>query len=183
MITVRTAQTTSDLGGILDLQWENHLSRVSDEVKQVEGFVTVRHSLEQLQTLQSIAPHVIALEEDRVVGYILAMTKANRNLIPVLIPMFDQFDQINFQGKKVADYEYMVVGQVCVGKDQRGKGLFDQMYAAYKSEFSNCYSFAITEIAKSNTRSLAAHKRVGFEVIHEFKDETQSWAIVTWDWK
>lgn len=182
MAQIRTAKSKSDLQGILDLQWENHLSRVSDEVKQADGFVTVRHTPEQLLALQSIAPHVIALEEDEVVGYILAMTKASRDLIPVLIPMFDQFDQVYFKGKKIADHHYLVIGQVCVGKDQRGKGLFDQMYKAYKDEFSHRYSFAITEIAQSNVRSLAAHRRVGFEVIHEFEDETKAWAIVAWDW-
>lgn len=182
MAQIRTAKSKSDLQGILDLQWENHLSRVSDEVKQADGFVTVRHTPEQLLALQSIAPHVIALEDNLVVGYILAMTKASRDLIPVLIPMFDQFDQVYFKGKKIADHHYLVIGQVCVGKDQRGKGLFDQMYKAYKDEFSHRYSFAITEIAQSNVRSLAAHRRVGFEVIHEFEDETQAWAIVAWDW-
>ncbi len=182
MAQIRTAKSKSDLQGILDLQWENHLSRVSDEVRQADGFVTVRHTPEQLLALQSIAPHVIALEEDEVVGYILAMTKASRDLIPVLIPMFDQFDQVYYKGKKIADHHYLVIGQVCVGKDQRGKGLFDQMYKAYKDEFSHRYSFAITEIAQSNVRSLAAHRRVGFEVIHEFEDETQAWAIVAWDW-
>ncbi|MBC6366728.1 GNAT family N-acetyltransferase [Algoriphagus sp. AK58] len=183
MAQIRIAKTAYDLQGILDLQWENHLSRVSDEVKQADGFVTVRHTPEQLLALQSIAPHVIALEEDQVVGYILAMTKASRDLIPVLVPMFDQFDQISYRDKKISDYEYMVVGQVCVAKDQRGKGLFDQMYEAYKNQFFSQFSFAITEIAKSNTRSLAAHRRVGFEVIHEFEEVTQSWAIVAWDWK
>jgi ribosomal protein S18 acetylase RimI-like enzyme len=183
MLTICTAQTESDLQGILNLQWENHLSQVSSEVKKADGFVTVKHFLNQLKSLHAISPHIIALEDHRVVGYILAMTKESRDLIPVLIPMFDQFDQITFQGKKVSEYDYMVIGQVCVEKDQRGKGLFDQMYETYKNEFSNRYSFAVTEIALSNTRSLAAHKRVGFEVIHEFEDETQSWVIVAWDWK
>lgn len=183
MAQIRLAKTESDLKGILNLQWDNHLSRVSDKVRWSDGFVTVRHTLQQLQLLQSIAPHVIALEDDLVVGYILAMTKASRNLIPILIPMFDQFDQIFYKGKRISDYEYMVVGQVCVGKNQRGKGLFDRMYEIYRNEFSNHYSFAITEIALSNIRSIAAHKRVGFEAIHEFEDDTQPWAIVAWNWK
>ena len=183
MLTVRTAQTDLDLKGILELQWENHLSKVSEDVKKTDGFVTVRHSPYQLQLLNEIAPHVIALEKDRVVGYTLAMTKASRDLIPVLVPMFSQFDRIFFKGKRVSDYNYMVVGQVCVGKDQRGNGLFDRMYKAYQAEFSENYDFAITEIALNNIRSLAAHQRVGFQIIHEFEDETQSWAIVAWAWK
>jgi len=183
MIQITHASSTEDLQGILDLQLENHLTTLSLEEKKSQGFVTVRHSFEQLEELNKIAPHIIAKYENEVVGYILAMTKASRNLIPVLIPMFDQFDQLLYRGKSVSEYEYLVIGQVCVGKNQRGKGLFDQLYLAYKNAFSEKYSFAITEIALSNHRSLAAHRRVGFEVIDEFEDHTQSWAIVAWDWK
>lgn len=183
MIEIKSAESNSELQGILDLQWENHLSTVSDLEKNEQGFVTVRHTLEQLQLMNSIAPHVIAKENEQVVGYILAMTKASKDLVPVLVPMFQQFDQLNYQHQKVSAYDYMVIGQICIGKAQRGKGLFDRMYEAYQQSFSLSYDFAITEIAKSNFRSLSAHKRVGFEVIHEFEDETQEWAIVAWDWK
>lgn len=183
MTQITFAKTSEDLQGILDLQLENHLHTISAEEKESQGFVTVRHTLEQLEEMNKIAPHIIAKEGEKVVGYILAMTKASRNLIQVLIPMFDQFDQIIYQGKSVSDFDYMGVGQVCVGKEQRGKGLFDQLYQAYKNAYSEQYAFAITEIALSNHRSMAAHERVGFEVIHEFEDETQLWGIVAWGWK
>ncbi|TDQ15119.1 hypothetical protein DFQ04_3005 [Algoriphagus boseongensis] len=183
MVEIKAASTSSDLEGILALQWANHLSTISSEEKSKEGFVTVRHTMEQLAAMNALAPHIIAKDEEEVVGYILAMTKASRNLVPVLVPMFEQFDQLNFKGKKVAEMDYMVIGQICVGKNQRGTGLFDQMYKAYQEAYSPSYEFAITEIALSNTRSLAAHQRVGFRTIHEFADQTQPWAIVAWDWK
>lgn len=183
MTQITFAKTSEDLQGILDLQLENHLHTISAEEKESQGFVTVRHTLEQLEEMNKIAPHIIAKEGEKVVGYILAMTKASRNLIQVLIPMFDQFDKVPYKGKSVSEYEYMVVGQVCVGKSQRGKGLFDQMYQTYQQAFQSSYDFAITEIALSNVRSLAAHHRVGFEIIHQFEDETQAWAIVALNWK
>ncbi|GMQ30220.1 GNAT family N-acetyltransferase [Algoriphagus confluentis] len=182
MLQIKSAETQAELQGILDLQWENHLHVLSDSEKNEQGFVTVRHSMEQLQLMNSIARHIIAKEREKVVGYILAMTKASKDLVPILIPMFTQFDRLNYQGKRVSDFDYLVVGQICVGKNHRGQGLFDRMYAAYREAFSGTYSFAITEIAKSNTRSLSAHQRVGFEVIHEFKDDLFDWAIVAWDW-
>jgi len=183
MTRITTSTRPEDLQGILDLQAKNHLNFLTKEEKESQGFVTVRHTFEQLEEMNKIAPHIIAKEGEEVVGYILAMTKASRNIIQVLIPMFDQFDRIIYQGKSVSDFDYMGVGQVCVGKEQRGKGLFDQMYKEYKKSFQQKFSFAITEIALSNVRSLNAHRRVGFEVIHEFVDETQAWAIVAWDWK
>lgn len=183
MIEIKSCATQAELQGILDLQGENHLSNVSAEEKSKEGFVTVRHTLEQLQDLNSHEAHIIAKDGERVVGYILAMTKASRDLVPVLVPMFYQFDSLKKDGKSISELDYMVIGQICVGKDQRGSGLFDRMYQAYREAFSKKYAFAITEIALSNTRSLAAHSRVGFRIIHEFEDETMAWAIVAWDWK
>jgi ribosomal protein S18 acetylase RimI-like enzyme len=183
MITIKSAETIAELEGILDLQLENHLQTVSDQEKSEQGFVTVRHSLDQLQKMNFIASHIIAKEEDKVVGYILAMTKASKDLVPVLIPMFRQFDQLIYENQRVSEYDYLVIGQICVSKSHRGKGLVDLMYKAYKKAFSERYDFAITEIAKSNYRSLSAHKRIGFDIIHEFEDETQEWSIVAWNWK
>ena len=182
-MVIKQAETREELLGILDLQASNLLPLLDSQEMADQGFVTVRHSLEQLESMNQIARHVIALDGDRIVGYILAMTKASRSHIPVLIPMFKQFDSIRLGEKTVSDYDYLVIGQVCVAKSHRGQGLFDRMYTHYRSCFLTQFDFAITEIALSNPRSLRAHERVGFRTIHEFEDFTQAWAIVAWDWK
>jgi ribosomal protein S18 acetylase RimI-like enzyme len=97
--------------------------------------------------------------------------------------MFDQFESLEFGRKPVAECNYLVIGQICVDKNYRGQGIFDRMYSAYGEMFSERFDFAITEIAVSNVRSIKAHQRVGFEVIHEFSDEAEDWAIVALDWK
>ena len=78
----------------------------------------------------------------------------------------------------------MVVGQVCVDKQYRGQGIFDQVYVTYKNYYLNKYDFAITEIANTNIRSLNAQKRIGFKEIHSYlaPDNTE-WVVVVWDWK
>jgi predicted GNAT superfamily acetyltransferase len=182
-LRITKASSQEDFQGILDLQAKNHLEALSEEEKRVQGFVTVKHELEQLEAMNKIAPHIIAKEDGMVVGYLLAMTQKSRDLIPILIPMFEQFDRIKVDTKRVSDFRLMVVGQVCVGKNHRGKGVFEGMYQAYKEAYASAYDFAITEIACINSRSMAAHQRLGFQVIHEFEDETQAWAIVRWNWK
>lgn len=182
-IQFKLTETDSELQGILDLQKLNLLSEISESEKLEQGFVTVRHSLEQLRLMHDIEPHVIAKEGEKVIGYILAMTKESRELVPVLIPMFEQFDRLTFGERLLSAYDYMVIGQICVDKEYRGQGIFDKMYEIYRSTFSSRYDFAITEIALSNFRSLRAHQRVGFKVIHEFDDSTQNWAIVLFEWK
>lgn len=182
-ILIKLTETGSELQGILDLQKENHLTEISEEEKAEQGFVTVRHNMNQLQLMHAIEPHVISKDGDKVIGYILAMTKDSRELVPVLVPMFNQFDQLSFGEKLLSTYNYMVIGQICVSKSYRGQGIFDKMYELYRSTFSDRYDFAITEIALTNFRSLKAHQRVGFRTIHEFEDMTQKWAIVLFDWK
>lgn len=179
---IQQAETELDLVGILDLQRENLLQNISEEEKNEQGFVRVEHNLELLSKLNSIEQHLIAKEGDQVVAYVLAMTKASRADVPMLVPMFEQFDKIQFKNRPIKDYNYITVGQVCIGKTHRGQGLFSQCYQAYKSFFASKYDFAITEISLSNLRSLKAHQKMGFETIHQFKDEFETWAIVLWDW-
>lgn len=180
-LSYQTAQTEGDFQGILTLQKENHLSSL-DSLDQ--GFVTVLHQIEDIRKMNGFAPHIIAKEGERIAAYVLAMTVESKEDVPVLIPMFEQFDQLDFKGKKVSEYNYLVVGQVCVGKDYRGIGLFDQLYQKYKEVHSPDFDFVITEIATNNIRSLKAHQRVGFQEIHRFTDPIPiDWSIVIWDWK
>ncbi|MDF2159163.1 GNAT family N-acetyltransferase [Algoriphagus sp. CAU 1675] len=183
MASIIQASSISDLKGILDLQQKNLLQNISLEEQKDQGFVRVEHDLAILKKLNDLGGHIIAKDADQVVAYVLAMTKESKEDVPMLIPMFEQFDQVAYKGKKVSDFNYMTVGQVCVGKSHRGKGLFYSCYQAYRKAFEDQYEFAITEISLSNTRSLKAHEKVGFEIIHTFKDEYENWAIVAWDWR
>jgi predicted GNAT superfamily acetyltransferase len=183
MITYTTSKSDKDLQQILQLQKQNLAAGLTAGQIASQGFVTVSHSFEDLKKLNAIEAHVIARDNDRVVAYILAMTVQSRFDISVLIPMFDKFEQIDFQDKKVANYRYIVVGQVCVAEGYRGKGILDACYAAYRDYFKNKYEFAITEIATRNQRSINAHKRIGFETIHEYvASNGEAWSIVVWKW-
>ncbi|MGC4021525.1 MAG: GNAT family N-acetyltransferase [Cyclobacteriaceae bacterium] len=183
MITYGKANSKNDLEGILKLQKINLTKGLSAEEIQQQGFVTVDHSYEQLKNLNDHENHIIAKDGDEVVGYVLAMTVLSRQEIPILVPMFDVFDSVLYEGKKLSGYRYLVVGQVCVDKNYRGKGIFDQAYATYKDQYQGKYDFAITEIATTNQRSLNAHKRIGFEEVHMYKDPNETdWIVVVWDW-
>jgi hypothetical protein len=183
MVIYTTSTTDKDLEQILQLQKQNLRAGLTAEQIATQGFVTVSHSFEDLQKMNAIEPHVIARDNDLVVAYLLAMTARSRFDIPVLVPMFDMFEQIDYQHKKVANYRYIVVGQVCVAEGYRGKGVLDACYAVYRDYFKNKYDFAITEIATRNQRSIKAHKRIGFETIREYvAPDGEAWSIVVWNW-
>jgi predicted GNAT superfamily acetyltransferase len=183
MITYTTAKTDNELQQILALQKQNLAAGLSKEQIDSQGFVTVSHSFEDLKKMNDIEAHVIAKDNERVIAYLLAMTAHSRYDIPILMPMFEMFEEVEYQNKKIADQRYIVVGQVCVAEGYRGQGIFDACYSAYRNCFKDKYDFAITEIALRNQRSINAHKRVGFESIHEYAaPDGEKWSIVVWKW-
>ena len=176
-----TADTTTDLKGILELQKKNLARSLSSAEITEQGFVTVDHTFGQLESLNSYEKHIVCKDGGKVVAYLLAMTINSKDDIPVLVPMFDQFNALQLDGKPLSDYRYIVVGQVCVDKSYRGKGILDQCYAAYKNAFKDTYDFAITEISTRNTRSLKAHERIGFEELSRYVGpDGEEWVIVLW---
>ncbi len=184
MLLYTSAKTESDLKGILSLQQANLASNLSTDEISSQGFVTVVHSFADLKKMNDAEPHIIAKDGDKVIAYLLAMTPAAKDDIPVLKPMFQIFDAIQFNSQPVSSFQYIVVGQVCVDKEYRGQGVLDNCYLAYRNKFSPKYDFAITEIATRNTRSLAAHGRIGFTELHRYKTpDGDEWSIVIWDWK
>ena len=183
MITYTTSKTQEELSGIIDLQKNNLPQSLTKGDMQSQGFVTVSHTLDDLKKMATYEQNLIIKDQDNIVGYLLAMTKNSRPDIPVLFPMFEAFDKIQYKEKLVSEYNYIVVGQVCIHKDYRGQGLLDNCYVAYKNHFKGKYDFAITEIATANTRSINAHKRIGFFEIHRYTDaKNTEWSIVIWDW-
>lgn len=183
MIYYKRANTTEELESILQLQRKNLPANLTEEEIKSQGFVTVIHSFEDLKKLNDIETHVIAKDGEKVIAYILAMTEQSQFDIPVLKPMFEIFQQVFFAGKQISDYRYIVIGQVCVDKQYRSKGILDECYQFYKDSFKGKYDFVTTEIATSNLRSLNAHKRIGFKDVHHFTGpEGTDWVIVLWDW-
>lgn len=178
------SRSDDELLGIIRLQKANLPARLSPEELRQEGFVTVVHDLDTLRRLNDIEKHIIAKNGNEVIAYLLTMTAASAQEVPVLVPMFNQFSKAMYKDKTVADYRYIVVGQVCVGKDWRGQGLLERCYQYYRKELSPFYEFAITEIDVANTRSLRAHEKVGFRELFRYSSPPATeWSVVIWDWK
>lgn len=182
-LTYTTSSTRADLLGIIALQKKNLRANLTPQEISSEGFVTVVHTLDDLETMNNFEQHVIAKENDNVIAYLLAMTEKSKNDLPVLIPMFEQFEKLTHRGKFISEQNYIVVGQVCVDKRHRGTGVLDRCYEEFKNIFKEKYDFGITEIATTNRRSLNAHQRIGFKEICRYHDTAQTeWSIVVWDW-
>lgn len=182
MITYQLARTDHDIQGILALQKKNLPTQLDAQETKNQGFVTVNHSFELLKSMNNTNASIIAKDDDQIVGYNIAMTKAFAKDIPVLIPMFGIMDHLTFKGQSLKEVNYIVCGQVCVAKAYRGQGIFDGMYQAYRQYYKDRFPVILTEIATRNTRSLRAHERVGFEIVHSYNTPDEQWEIVKWEW-
>lgn len=182
MYTATTVSSDKELEQILHLQQQNLKQHISQEEKDAQGFLTMQFNLPMLQQLHALAPSIIIRHQDDVVAYAMTVTLEGRQAYPDLEPMFVNFGNLQWRDKPLYDYRFYVMGQICVSKAHRAKGLFDKLYQHHKEVYSPHYDFIITEISTSNTRSLQAHKRVGFTTIHTYQDIVDTWNVVIWDW-
>ena len=176
------ATCTDDLQQILILQQKNLAEQLDKSEIQSQGFVTIRHTLKVLEQMNNLAPSVIIKEEGNVIAYALTMLKECRQIIPDLEPMFRLFATLQWNGRPLNQYRFYVMGQVCIDKMYRGKGLFEKLYQHHKKIYGTTYDLFLTEIATRNHRSLRAHEKTGFKTIHTYKDNLDEWAVVGWDW-
>lgn len=175
-----------DVRQILALQAVNHRSAVDPLSAERDGFTTVRHDFELLREMNREHPSAIARCGDELAGYCLMMPQSFRRRIPVLEPMFDLLDGLQWQNRSLAnDPRWFVMGQVCVASDYRGRGVFDGLYDQLRRAHSKAFDFTITEISRRNGRSLRAHRRVGFQTLHDYLDPVADdhWEVVLWDWR
>ena len=168
------ASTDEELNQILRLQKQNLPRALSSSEKENEGFVTVDHTFEILKQMNDYCPHVIAKDGNQVVGYTLCMHPKFADEIDILKPMFIEIEKI-----LPANSKFMVMGQVCVDKHYRKRGVFRGLYSFMKQELKGTFYKIITEIDVKNIRSLNAHLAIGFTVLKEFYSDNTDWVMVS----
>jgi predicted GNAT family N-acyltransferase len=172
-VLYKQADSLEELGQILALQQANLSAKLSPLEKAEEGFVTVEHNLDILHRMNQACGHIIAKSANIVVGYALCMHPSFSEDIAILRPMFTQLSKVLPTG-----YRYMAMGQVCVSKAFRGKGIFRGLYLHMSQTLKPGYDGIATEVDTCNQRSLNAHKAVGFKEIGTYASGGQDWHLL-----
>jgi len=160
------------------LQRVNIPSIISEEEKQQEGFVTVHHSFDILRQMNDKCAHVIAKNNDKVIGYALCMLKDFKEDIEVLRPMFERIDNCLQR-----EDTYLVMGQICIDKRFRKQGVFRGLYQFMKEQLQSNYNMIVTEVDITNTKSINAHLAIGFNTLYSYRSNHQDWEILYWNLK
>lgn len=172
------------LNQILELQRKNLPEALTATESTNEGFLTLKHNLDILSRLNRPHAHIIALNDERVVGYCLIMTKEHRNIFPLVEEMVTMAERVVYRDVPIRETKFMIMGQVCVETSFRGKGVFSGLYKKLKEICSPFFEVCITEVSDQNQRSLRAHLKVGFEEILSYRDSKGArWKLIVWDWR
>lgn len=173
MICYEQASTLAQLEEILSLQQLNLPTNLTIKEKEQEGFLTVEHSLDFLQEMNNECPHIVAVEYGKVVGYALCMHPKFANSIEVLKPMFYEISKVVQNNSN-----YMVMGQICVSKEYRGKGVFRGLYKAMREKLPKGFDTIITEVDAKNQRSMHAHEAIGFIELKRYSSGGKEWSLI-----
>jgi GNAT superfamily N-acetyltransferase len=180
-IVFDVARTEPQFNQILLLQQANLVNVISVDQQARHGFVFAEHTLALLQRMATFLPQVVALSNDRVIGYNLALHVSMKHEIPKLVPMFHEFEKSEYKGRPLETFRFMVGGQVCVDENFRGQGLMSKLYHETKNRLPSGYQICVTEVAERNSISLKAHQRMGFQVVNTYHDGKELWKVVVWD--
>lgn len=181
MIRIDNASSVNHFEQILNLQRRYHVSRLSPEVQEREGFVFAEHSLPLLERMAAELPQAIALSDDVVVGYCLSLPMLLHAELPSLAPMLKQLEHCKYHDRPLTSFRFFEGGQVCVDRAYRGRGLLARLYDQVRLCAPTTYDLCITEISARNQVSLRVHERMGFETIRRYLDQNESWVIVAWN--
>jgi ribosomal protein S18 acetylase RimI-like enzyme len=172
-----------EIDALLALQAENAVENIDPQTKAEQGFISFRYSPEIMRLKMSQAPQIIARDGDLIVGYALVTTIEVARQIPDFLPFIENTKLLSGASGPLEGRNPYFIGQICVKYGYRGLGIVGALYRAHREKLHPPFDCAITEIASDNTRSLAAHAKVGFDVIYTYYDDysQKEWQVVMMD--
>jgi ribosomal protein S18 acetylase RimI-like enzyme len=183
MLQAILVNTIKQLEQIQELNKENLKTQLSEQEQQEQGFVSWSYPLDLLVQMNALAKSVIVTDNEQLAGYALTTLREASRFHAELDNMFKDFEGLLYKGRSLFSYRFYCMGQICIAKEYRGKGIVPMLYNKHKEIYSSQYDFILTEISTRNIRSLKAHEKIGFKTIHYHRDQLDEWAVVIWDWK
>ncbi len=184
MVKIKKCETPNELEQIYHLQKKNLAKSLNESDRIKEGFVTADHSIDLLRRMNTEYQHIIAVDGGKVIGYALVMLMSFKDELEILKPMFLEISKSKFNGTPLNNLNFFIMGQVCIEKEYRGKGLFSEIYEFMKEKMKTDFDAVVTEVLEQNKRSIRAHEKIGFEVFKVYESpEGEKWSLIIWDWR
>ncbi len=145
-----------DYPGILQLQAANYIGRLSAH-ERGHGFLSAEFTAQQIADMAEQQAIVVAREGKRVLGFVCASGPDFNQQPPAVARMIQEFDHVDYQGRRLSSYGWFLYGPVCIDRSQRGQGVLRKLYQALIEEVSGQYEVGVALVDEENAHSLEAH--------------------------
>ena len=173
-----------DVDDVLRLQNENLRSRVPDEEKESQGYLSLETPPELLTQIIDDEGIIVAKAGFKIIGYLIPMTLERAKTIPFFAPMIEQFKSLQLDEKSLDKYKLCILAQICIDKSFRGSDALVQIHNATNNHLKNQYDLGVTEISDINKRSLQANvEKVGMIDAGQFESGGVIWHVVVTDFR
>ena len=183
MLTNKFVTEDDELIQIAALSMENMSSMIPDDLKEKEGYVTWPYSIEDLRVIHQITPSIVIKDDDKVIAYLIILVSEVREVYQPLKNILKLLGPSSYQDRLFEDYKYYILGQDCVQRDYRGRGLIKLLFDFQKKHLAPRYDLGVSAISVHNPLSQRIHEKLGAQVINVLSTEENTWNIVIWDWR
>ncbi len=168
--------TVEDIGDVLQLHCQYHISTISEEDKK-DGFVTTALTPDDLKRLITQEQGLfIAVDNTKVVAYVMAASWHYWSQWSMFTYMIEDLSHCQYQGDVLSVHNSYQYGPICIDASMRGCGILEEIFAFALEKMSYRFKYLVTFVNKTNTRSYAAHKRkLGLDILKEFKYHSQEY--------
>lgn len=182
---VRNAQDKSELAQVHKLLQENLKQNLSYQERKQQGFITINYSLNSLIKLNKITPTIVATDGNKVIGYALSANRNCTGLDKFLDMIIAEVDRTFYNKNLLLESNYVMVGQLCVAKAYRRRGVSQKIYQEFKQEFHQTHPYCLTGVDVLNKGSIKSHKKCGFRVLKQLKccGLNSIGYLLIWDWR
>jgi predicted GNAT superfamily acetyltransferase len=153
--------TETDLAGILELQAANQAGNGGGLSASLPG--------SRIAAMMSDLPLIVARRKGRIIGFLMASTRAMNADVPIIRKMLDAYPG--------TDSAYLY-GPTCVEMKERGKGLAQAMFEELRRLLPG--REGILFIRRDNTASLAAHEKMGMREVASFEFNGTEYAVFSY---
>ena len=168
-ISFHTAEL-SDITEILTLLKAYQINTIAEEDKK-DGFITADFTPDQMEALITQEDGCfVAKDQGRIVAFALSASWGFWSAWPIFQKMIEDLPSLTYQGYQLSIENSYQYGPVCVARDYRGTGVFQDLFAFALQQMSTRYPVMLSFINTINERSYAAHiTKLGLDVIQQFE--------------
>ncbi len=182
IVQIATIEQSQEIHDLIAKDIETNPELIANKKK---GFLSYLLSVKEIEDMiikdQSL---LVAMRNGRVIAYAGRFTSSYVSTLDRFNPLLQYVSKIEYDGKKLLEYRYVVGAGTCVAEEARGgRAYFKVMTATKKNCIDMGIELFIAILHVDNHYSLATSTHAGFKVVDDQYIDKQGtrWYIVIMD--